>query len=197
MNWLPTRRDDWRLVGQTVVRVLSRPGYAAVAVVSGVLALTLFTALNNLGLVGYALSSDLAPGLKAELLLNLYPFVSPAYTFTTSVTIALVSVVAGINGALGVYHFREHRVRVRDSGGSVVGVLIATVGAGCPACGTAIVAGLLSTFGASGLLSVLPFEGAGISALAVAVLLLSTYWLADGMRGGDVEGCPVPRRGAS
>jgi hypothetical protein len=50
---------------------------------------------------------------------------------------------------------------------------------------------VLSLFGASGLVLLLPLGGLELSILAVVALLLSTYWLADGMRGGEIRGCPV------
>lgn len=37
----------------------------------------------------------------------------------------------------------------------------------------------------------LPFDGFEFVTLAAAVLLLSVFWLADGMRGGEIRGCPV------
>jgi hypothetical protein len=54
---------------------------------------------------------------------------------------------------------------------------------------------VLSLVGATGLLTLLPFEGQAFTVLAAAVLVLSMYWLADGMRGGEIRGCPVDARG--
>ncbi|MFC6724776.1 hypothetical protein ACFQE1_10400 [Halobium palmae] len=50
---------------------------------------------------------------------------------------------------------------------------------------------VFSLFGASGLLLLLPLEGLEFSLLAGVALVLSMYWIADGMRGGEVNGCPV------
>ena len=89
------------------------------------------------------------------------------------------------------YHLREHGLSVKEGGGSAAGVVLGVLGAGCAACGSAILVGLLSLVGATGLLTLLPFEGLEFTALAVGVLVLSMYWLADGMRGGEIRGCPV------
>jgi hypothetical protein len=51
--------------------------------------------------------------------------------------------------------------------------------------------GLLSLIGGAGLVTLLPLEGLEFGLLAAGVLVLSTYWLADGMRGGQIRGCPV------
>ena len=65
------------------------------------------------------------------------------------------------------------------------------LGAGCAACGPAVLVGLLSLVGAAGLLTLLPFEGLELTALAALALVLSIFWIADGMRGGMIRGCPV------
>jgi hypothetical protein len=51
--------------------------------------------------------------------------------------------------------------------------------------------GLLSLVGVSTSLLFLPLEGLEFALGAVVVLTLSIYWLADGMRGGEINGCPV------
>jgi hypothetical protein len=89
------------------------------------------------------------------------------------------------------YHVREHGLSAEGSGGSAIGVFLGLLGAGCAACGSAILVGVLSLVGAAGLATALPLEGLEFSGLAVVALLLSTYWLADGMRGGEIRGCPV------
>lgn len=78
-----------------------------------------------------------------------------------------------------------------ESSGGVLGVVLGTLGAGCAACGSAALAGILSLFGAGGLLTLLPLDGLEFSVLALVVLLLSIYWVAEGLRGGRVNGCPV------
>ncbi len=37
----------------------------------------------------------------------------------------------------------------------------------------------------------LPLDGLEFAFLALVVITLSLHWLADGMRGGMVNGCPV------
>ncbi|ERH06686.1 MAG: hypothetical protein J07HN4v3_02309 [Halonotius sp. J07HN4] len=99
--------------------------------------------------------------------------------------------LVGANLALVTYHFREHDLSAAGSGGSLLGVALGVLGAGCAACGSAILLGVLSVFGASGLVLLLPLGGLELSLLAVIALVLSTYWVADGMRGGEIQGCPI------
>ncbi|MFB6184178.1 MAG: hypothetical protein ABEI96_06440 [Haloarculaceae archaeon] len=190
---VPTTRADWRLIARTARLVLGIPRYALVAGLAWVGALSLFVFSQNLALVGFALGGALSITDRLSLLVSLYPFAGTAYTLASGTVLVAVATLVAVDVALAVYHLREHRLSV-EQGGSAVGVLLGTLGAGCAACGTAVVAGLLSLVGAAGVLAVLPLEGLEFSLLAAAVLVLSIYWLADGMRGGEIDGCPVDPR---
>jgi hypothetical protein len=192
---LPTRADDWRVLGRTLRLVLSIPAYAALAAAGGLGALSAFVFSQNVALVSYALSGRVGFGGGATILVELYPFVGGSYTVVQGVGLLVLSVLVGVDVAFVTYHVREHGLAPRESGGSAVGVVLGVLGAGCAACGSAILVGVLSLVGATGLLTLLPFEGQAFTVLAAAVLVLSMYWLADGMRGGEIRGCPVDARG--
>jgi hypothetical protein len=184
---LPTRADDWRLMGRTARLVLGQPRYAAVAVVAALVALTGFVLSQNL-----ALASDVAAGrIPASVLPELYPFVGTSFGPVTGSVVVLVAALVGVDIALVTYHVREHRLAAGGGGGSVVGVVLGTLGAGCAACGSAVLAGLLSLFGVAGAVTLLPLDGLEFALLALVALVLSIHWLADGMRGGEIRGCPV------
>lgn len=70
-------------------------------------------------------------------------------------------------------------------------MVLGTLGAGCASCGSVLLVGVLSLAGASGVLAALPLDGLEFALLAICALLLSTFWIADGMRGGTVPGCPI------
>lgn len=184
---LPTRAADWRLMGRTTRLVLAGPAYALVAVVAGAVALTGFVLSQNLPFAAAALAGR----VPASALLELYPFVGLSYGPVTGAVLLLVSLLVGVDIALVTYHVREHRLSAEGGGGSLLGVLLGTLGAGCAACGSAILAGVLSLFGAAGLVTLLPLDGLEFALLALVALVLSIHWLADGMRGGEIRGCPV------
>lgn len=189
---VPTGREDLRLMGRTVRLVLSIPAYAVGSVIVSWLSLTLFTLSQN-----PTLTSDLIIGgslpLADRLILitEQYPFVGTNYSVVDGLAVLVVVALTGINLSLVAYHVREHDLSVSSGGGSMVGVVLGVAGAGCAACGSAVLIGILSLFGASGAVLLLPFGGLEISILAVVALILSTYWVADGMRGGRIQGCPV------
>lgn len=191
-SWLPTRRRDWRHMGRTARLVLSVPVYALVAVLAGATGLTLFVITQNIPLVrDLVIFGPLPIGDRLTILANLFPFIGTGFDLVTSLLLVAIGTLTGINIAMLLYHLREHRVSLGGSSGSVGGVIFGTLGAGCAACGSAVVAGVLGLFGAGWLLAVLPLEGLEFALLGLVILVLSTFWLAEGMRGGEVAGCPI------
>jgi hypothetical protein len=189
---LPTRAADWRLVARTTRLVLGGPAYAAVAVLAALAALTGFVVSQNLALVGdVVVGGTLPPRNRLAVLLGLYPFLGTSFSAAAGAALLLVAGLVGVDIALVAYHVREHGVSLRAGGSGVAGTLLGILGAGCAACGPAVLVALLSLVGATGALTLLPLEGLEFPLLAAVALFLSIYWMADGMRGGMVRGCPV------
>jgi hypothetical protein len=184
-------------MGRTARLVLGAPGYALLALLTVLAGLSLFVLSLNASLAGFALTGDLALGARARVLVGLYPFVGSAYGPIQGTLLVLVAVLLGVDVAMATYHFREHRVGAErgassaPGGASAVGVLLGTLGAGCAACGVPILLGVLSVLGVPSAALLLPFDGLEFAGLAALVLVLSIFWLADGMRGGEIRGCPI------
>jgi hypothetical protein len=188
---LPTRRRDWRLVGRTVRLVLGIPTYAGVAVVGSLFALTTFAAVQNPDLVVFALTGSLPAADRLTILVELYPFVGTSYSPVSGALLLFVSALVGVDLSMLSYHVREHGLRPEEGAAGTLGAVLGAFGAGCGACGAVLVTGLLSLLGAAGALALLPLEGTELTLAAMAVLVLSVYWLAEGLRGGEIRGCPV------
>lgn len=188
---LPTRARDWRLMARTVRLVVTIPIYTLLALVSSLVGLTLFVLSQNLPLAGFLLSGALPLDSRLVVLAEQYPFIGTNYGALQGILLVVTAVLIGVNVAMVVYHLREHALSAAQGTTSVAGVLLGTLGAGCAACGSAVLAGVLSLFGVTASLTVLPFEGLEFAALALLALVLSVFWLARGMRGGEVNGCPV------
>ena len=189
---LPTGRGDWRLMARTARLVLSVPMYAVVAVVAAVAALTLFVASLNVPLVSSVVVGGSLPlANRLRVLLELYPFVGTSFGTAQGVLLLVVAALSGVDVSMAVYHLREHGLSLQTGGTSLAGVVLGTLGAGCAACGSAVLLGVASLLGVGSSLLFLPLDGLEFALGALVVLLLSIYWLADGMRGGRVAGCPV------
>lgn len=189
---LPTTTDDWRLVARTVRLVNTTPTYAVLSVVAGFIGLNIFVVSQNLNLFfSVVVSGNLPLASRLGVVIGLYPIIGTAFTLVESIFLLGVASLFGINLSMLTYQFREHGVSAREGSGSVAGMVLGVLGAGCAACGTAILAGILSLVGAAGVATLLPLEGMEFLLLAFVLLVLSVYWLADGMRGGEIQGCPV------
>ncbi|MFQ3318339.1 MAG: hypothetical protein ACI8UR_000848 [Natronomonas sp.] len=188
---LPTSGSDWRLMGRTARLVLSLPAYAALGLFATGFGLALFVFSLNIPLVSFALSGDLALARRITLLVSLFPFVGTGFSTIQGLLLVLVSALFGVDIAMVSYHLREHGFSLSGGGGSAIGAVFGALGAGCAACGSALLIGILSLFGISTTLLFLPLDGLEFALLALVTLLLSIYWVADGMRGGRVAGCPV------
>jgi hypothetical protein len=177
----------------TVVRlVLSVPAYATLAVVLAGLALTLFVVPLNWALVTDVVVGGSFPlATRLSVLLALYPFAGGDFGLVQGLVLLLTAGLVGVNAAVAVYHLRHHAARMREGAGSLTGAVLATLGAGCAACGSALLAGLFGLVGVTGALTLLPLEGLEFALLALGVVVLSLHWLAEGMEGGLVGGCPV------
>jgi hypothetical protein len=188
---LPTRRRDWRLLARTVRLVVGIPTYAAVAVVGAAVGLTTFVAGENPELVRFALTGSLPVADRATILVELYPFVGTSYGPLRGALLLVVAALVGVDLAMLAYQFREHGVGAEEGAAGTAGAVLGALGAGCGACGAVLVTGLLSLFGATGALTLLPLDGLELTLAALLVLVLSVYWLAEGLRGGEIRGCPV------
>ena len=189
---LPTRGRDWRLMGRTVRLVLTLPTYAVVAAVAAVVALSVFVLSLQVTLVmDLVVGGSLPLDSRLRVLVELYPFVGTSFTPAQGLLLVAVALLTGVDIALAAYHFREHGLDLQQGGAGAAGLLLGTLGAGCAACGSAVLLALLSLLGVSTSLLFLPLDGLEFAVGALVVLTLSIYWLAEGMRGGEINGCPV------
>ena len=188
----PTRSSDWRLAVRNARLVLSIPGYALMALVAGFTGLSLFVLTQNLPIVtDVVVGGSLPFDARLAVLIGLYPVVGSVFGVASSILLVVVAALVGIDIAMLTYHVREHGLSVREGGSGTVGVILGTLGAGCAACGSAVLVGVLSLIGVTGAATLLPLDGLEFALLALVSLLLSVFWIADGMRGGEINGCPV------
>lgn len=102
-------------------------------------------------------------------------------TFTVgSAMLALVgSFLGGINIALAYLYIKIRGERIFKSGlYSGLGLILAFLGVGCAACGTAFLSVILSFLGFSTMLEILPYKGQEIGYVGIVLLFVATYTLA-------------------
>lgn len=167
-------RDTW----SAVVEVHRSPLYVATALAVTVGALSLFVLSNNLPFfLDFVVAGDASLGRKLSALVALYPFVGDGFDLPTSIALLALSLLMGANVAMILYRFVE--IGVIGGGGSAVGGVLGTLGAGCAACGSALLAAVFGVSASAGMLAFLPLHGVEIAVVAGAVLLLSLHWTAE------------------
>jgi hypothetical protein len=181
---LPTRRADWEYTASVVRGVITRPVYAVLTLVVSFVAVTVFVLPGNVSLVTNIVVFGDAPLLaRLSVLADLYPFfgLKPG----RSILLVVAALLVGINVSVLVHGYRNGNIG--GAGGSAVGTTLATLGAGCAACGSALLAAFFSTTAVAGTLALLPFEGLEFLVISLLILAVSTYWTADATR----EGCEI------
>lgn len=164
--------------------VLSKPAYAVFTLATAFVALTAFVLPGNISLVNtVVLFGDAPLGARLAVLADLYPFFGQ--TVGTSILLTATALLIGVNLSVLINGWK--RGNIGGAGGSAAGTTLATLGAGCAACGSALLAAVFSVTSVAGALTVLPFEGTEFVLIALAVILLSTYWTVDATR----EGCRI------
>ena len=98
----------------------------------------------------------------------------PAFTLNI-----IVALLLGINISLLVYRLKSYATDKKSSTMSGVGIFAAALANGCPGCFAGLFPLVLSVFGISATLSILPFNGLELQALSVALLGTSIFFLAS------------------
>jgi len=181
---LPTRRADWEYTASVVGDIIRKPAYALLVLVTAFVALTVFVLPGNVSLVvDIVVFGDAPLGARLGVLVDLYPFFG--LDMPRSVLLVVAALLVGVNLSVLVRGYRNGKIG--GAGGSAVGTTLATLGAGCAACGSALLAAFFSTTAVAGTLALLPFDGMEFLAISLVILVLSTYWTADATR----EGCKI------
>lgn len=163
-----------------MINVLKHWKYILLAIMIAWFIFTLVIVVQNLSLLSTLWLTDIGSfGEMMMLLAALYLSLGSNFTALSTFTTIGSSLLFGINVSLLLYYIRQVREGIPTTieGGttSIGGVLAAILGIGCAACGTFVATSLLSLFGATALLSLLPLGGQEFGLLAIGLLIYSVY----------------------
>jgi len=166
--------------------------YLLLSAIVTVFIFVLSTWLANLKLVITILFSSAGNiAEKMGILLNLIGSIRTNFTvFSGSYTIIL-AILFGLNISLVTYYIKRQKTFIKRNGmaTSAGGLVSGMLGIGCAACGTVALGPLLSLFGASALLTIMPFGGEEFGILGVLIISLSIYLTAKKIY--EPESCRV------
>jgi hypothetical protein len=168
------------MVFQALTRVFNEWTYALIAVLVAFVVFVLATWLPNLELVWKIIASPSVPLLdKVNVLASLVGSIRTNFSDFSAVSTIAVAVLFGVNTAMVTYYVRLRR-RL-------------SLGIGCAACGTFALGPILSFVGATGLITLLPFDGQEFGLLGIALLGFSIFLAAKKINEPLV--CPVDVEG--
>ena len=161
--------------------IATRKDSRRVIIISTVLFLLLLLIVQNGKASVEMLTLNTLP-LTRRLGLTLSVFFDITSTFTAGSLIlaTLGSFLGGINISLAYTYIKVRGDMIVKSGiYSGFGLLLAFLGIGCAACGTALLSVIVGFFGFSAMLKTLPYQGAEVGYIGLIFLLIATYSLAQ------------------
>lgn len=159
-------------------RLMLKPIYGLLAIVIASITLAVVLWAFNLNLLWFVLFDSGLPLLEQfNFLAGIYGSIATNFESSLALTLVLFSILFGINMSALVFVLRQ-RVRAKAAAGKSIGGLAgAIVGAACAACGTSIVAPLLSALGATGTVGLANSIGAIVNILSIGLILFAIYSL--------------------
>jgi len=183
-----------RVIFQAGREVFARPSYLALAVAISALTFALLLWAPNYRLIASVFTApNVALSLKVRLLLSLLGAVATSFDALALFNAVTIPLLFGVDIALIAFFLRQ-RIAQSPRGelaASVGGAASGLIAAGCAACGPFLLVTVLSLFGATGALALLPWHGGELGLLGVALLLLSIYLIARRIVASMF--CEVPR----
>ena len=101
-----------------------------------------------------------------------------SYAYPAFILNIIVAILMGVNISLLIYRMKEFATDKKSSMMSGVGIFAAALANGCPGCFAGLFPVILSIFGISATLSILPFNGLELQGLSAVLLGASIFFLA-------------------
>lgn len=156
--------------------VFANTSYIALASTLAIAAFLFAVWLPNFGLIGEVFSTSSAPlASKLKVAMSLLGGIGTNFSFLSAGYTIAIAVLFGVNIAMVVYFLKRARTRLarQDVAAGFGGIASGALGIGCAACGSFILSGVLSFFGAAGALALLPLRGGEFGILSVFLLFVS------------------------
>ena len=161
--------------------VFARPAYLGLAALIGLAAFAAQSWLPNYRLLGAVFATpEAAFAIKAQLLASLLGGLFTNFDAVAAFSAVAVPLLFGIDVAMIVYFLRRRRAQLPrgEIAAGLGGAASGAIAAGCAACGSFLLITILSFFGATGALALLPLRGGELGLLSMALLLLSIFLIA-------------------
>lgn len=161
--------------------VFARPAYLGLPVAIGLAAFVAQLWLPNYRLLGAVFATpETAFAIKAQLLASLLGGLFTNFDAVAAFSAVTVPLLFGVDIAMIAYFLRRRRAQLPrgEIAAGLGGAASGAIAAGCVACGSFLLITILSFFGATSALALLPLRGGELGLLSIALLLLSIFLIA-------------------
>lgn len=166
------------MIVQALQKVFRKPLYVLFALATSASVFAFAVWLPNIPLIVRVMGHPGAPFLqKLDFPLSLLGSIATNFTILSASYTIAIAILFGINLAMMVYYLRRKIDEVAHGGISTgfFGIASGVAGMGCAACGSFLLASILSLFGVSWILSFLPLGGGEFGILGVILLWAFLY----------------------
>jgi len=169
----------FKLVDQGLKHVFRNKKYVLLSLGIAILFYVITNWLHNSALIGQIFTLPLLTTVvKFKLIISLlFATMSNFLNWWTFVLMLFVALFFGLNTSLLVYHYRQRWSITKQTGTSLISMVISFFGVGCAACGSVLLSTLFGYIFTAVLITFLPAHGVEFIILALILLLYSTYSL--------------------
>ena len=170
------------MVVQALRKVFRKPAFVILALGASMTVFAFAVWLPNISLIVKIMGH---PGIsfsqKLNLPISLLGSIATNFTLLSALYTIAIAILFGINLAMIVYFLKRRVADVQERGIATgfFGITSGVIGMGCAACGSLLLTGILSLFGATWILSFLPLAGGEFGILGVILLAVSVYLTAQ------------------
>ncbi len=166
---------------QALQKVFRKPIYTFLAFSTSVVVFAFAVWLPNISLIVKIMGHREIPFTqKLDLPINLLGSIATNFTLLSALYTIAIAILFGINLAMIIYFLGRRITEVKQNGivTGFLGLASGVIGIGCVACGSLVLSSILSLFGATWILSFMPFAGGEFGILGIILLLTSIYIIA-------------------
>lgn len=176
------------MVLRTLKEVFRNYRYVLTAIVFAFAIFAFSLWLRNLPLLGDVIVSPAFSFFdKLTLFTKLLGGIATNVTPFSAAFIIIMSILFGINASLFLHYLVKRKEFPKKEGVGALGAFASgMLGVGCASCGSFLLGAVLASFGASGLITLLPLRGEEFSVLAIFLLGLSIFWISKSIQTSKV-----------
>jgi hypothetical protein len=162
---------------KVLIKIFKKPVNLIFAIIVALFSFALSIILVNFRFIFEVIQNNSVDFLdKIIILSNLFTSINTSFTTLSAVNTTIISILFGINVVM-IFYIHKNYPTTNKSGAfaSAGGFISGIFGAGCASCGSFLLIPFLSLIGASWIVSFLPFGGAEVGFISIAIFIFAIF----------------------